>query len=124
LAVDPNFAVAASNLAWVYAQQGTNLDVALGLAQRAKQLMPELPSITDTLAWVIYKKGVYVSALPLLQECVEKEPGSAMFHYHLGLTYLGLGEKAKGKVQMQTALRLKLPKNDADTAEEAIRGAH
>ena len=35
----------------------TNLDVALGRAQKAKSLMPESPSITDTLAWVLYKKG-------------------------------------------------------------------
>ena len=82
LAINPNFAIAASNLAWVYTKQGGNLDVALGLAQKAKQLMPELDSITDTLAWVQYKKGSYISAKPLLQECVRKAPQYAPYHYH------------------------------------------
>ena len=49
----------------VYTRQGGNLDIALGLAQKAKQIMPELDSITDILAWVQYKKGAYSSAIPL-----------------------------------------------------------
>jgi hypothetical protein len=52
-------------MAWVDAQEGKNLDVALGMAQKAKSLLPELPSATDTLAWVMYKKGNYGGALPL-----------------------------------------------------------
>src|SRR5262249_26600404 len=62
---DPNFAIANANLAWLDVQAGENLDVALGRAQKAKSLMPDLPSITDTLAWVMYKKGNYTGAMPL-----------------------------------------------------------
>ena len=65
LQADPNFVVANANLAWVDAQEGKDLDVALGMAQKAKSLMPDQPSITDTLAWVMYKKGNYASAIPL-----------------------------------------------------------
>ena len=120
LAIDPNFAIAASNLAWVYAEQGARLDTALGLAQKAKQLMPQLPSVTDTLGWVMYKKGIYVSALPLLQECVEKDPKSALYRYHLGMTLLGLGEKTKAKTQLQAALNLDLSGQDAKAAGQAL----
>ena len=42
LAIDPNSALAANNLAFLYVKQGGNLDLALGLAQKAKQFMPEL----------------------------------------------------------------------------------
>ena len=42
LEVDPNFAVANANMAWVDAQEGKDLDVALGMAQKAKSLMPEV----------------------------------------------------------------------------------
>src|SRR4029077_17923007 len=74
LAIDPSSAVAANNLAFLYVKQGGNLDLALGLAQKAKQFMPEANQISDTLGWVLYKKGDYASALPLLQECVDKQP--------------------------------------------------
>jgi len=124
LAMDSNFAVAASNLAWVYAEQGKNLDTALGLAQKAKQQMPQLSSISDTLGWVMYKKRLYLSALPLLQECVDKEPKSAVYHYHLGMTMLGLGEKIKAKSQLLAALQLKLAGPDADAARQALGTAN
>src|SRR5256885_5335649 len=90
---DSNAAVANANLAWVYAMQGKNLDYALGLAQKAKQLLPDVESITDTLAWVEYKKGSYAAALPLLQDCVAKQPNHATFRYHLGMALIATGDK-------------------------------
>jgi tetratricopeptide (TPR) repeat protein len=120
LAINPNFAIAASNLAWVYTKQGGNLDVALGLAQKAKQLMPELDSITDTLAWVQYKKGSYITAKPLLQECVRKAPQYAPYRYHLGMVLAASGEKAKAKTELEAALRMKLSAEDATDARQAL----
>jgi tetratricopeptide (TPR) repeat protein len=121
LQADPNFAVANANLAWVDAQEGKDLDVALGMAQKAKSLMPEVASITDTLAWVLYKKGNYSGALPLFQDCVKKTPDSAEFHYHLGLTLIASGQKATGKAQLQAALQLnKLKAEDKEQAKQAL----
>ena len=120
LSADPNFPVANANMAWVDAQEGKNLDVALGRAQKAKSLMPEVPSITDTLGWVMYKRGSYSSAVPILQECVQKSPDSAKFRYHLGMTLLAAGQKAKGKEQLETALRMNLDTPDAQQARQAI----
>src|SRR5262249_9771126 len=42
-----NAPVAANNLAFIYADQGTNLDVALQLASSAKQQMPDNPQVDD-----------------------------------------------------------------------------
>jgi tetratricopeptide (TPR) repeat protein len=111
LAIDPDFAVANANMAWVDAQEGKDLDVALGMAQKAKSKMPELPSITDTLAWVMYKRGNYSAAIPLLQDCVQKVPNSAEYHYHLGVVLTAAGQKDKGKSQLQAALQMKQLKN-------------
>jgi Tfp pilus assembly protein PilF len=124
LSADPNFPIAIANIAWVDAQEGKNLDVALGMAQKAKSLMPEMPSITDTLGWVMYKRGSYESAVPLLQECVQKSPDSAKFRYHLGMTLLAAGQKAKGKVQLETALRMNLDTPDSQQARLALGGAN
>jgi cellulose synthase operon protein C len=116
LDVDPNFTVALANMAWVDALEGKDLDVALGMAQKAKSQMPELVSITDTLAWVMYKKGNYSGAVPLLEEAVKKAPNSAEFHYHLGMTLIAAGQKDKGRNQLQAALEMKELK-DADAAQ-------
>ena len=121
LAIDPAFAVANANMAWVDAEEGKDLDVALGMAQKAKSEMPELPSITDTLAWVMYKRGNYSGALPLLQDCVQKAPNSAEYHYHLGVVLTAVGQKDKGKSQLQAALQLKQLKNtDAQLARQTL----
>ena len=56
LAINPNSALAANNLAWNYVEYGGNLDVALALAQTAKAQLPDIPGIADTLGWIYYKK--------------------------------------------------------------------
>jgi tetratricopeptide (TPR) repeat protein len=124
LSADPNFPIAIANIAWLDAQESQNLDIALGMAQKAKSLMPEVPSITDTLGWVMYKRGSYDSAVPLLNECVQKLPNSAKFRFHLGMTLLAAGQKAKGKEQLETALRLNLDTSDSQQARLALGGAN
>jgi tetratricopeptide (TPR) repeat protein len=124
LEADPSFAVANANMAWVDVQQGSNLDVALSRAQKAKSLMPDAPSVSDTLAWVMYKRGNYAAAMPLLQECVQKSPDSSQFHYHLGLTLIAAGQKAKGREQLESALRLKLDNADALQAQQLLAAAN
>jgi Tfp pilus assembly protein PilF len=118
---DPNFAVAIANMAWVDAQEGKDLDVALGMAQKAKSLMPEVPSISDTLAWVMYKKGNYAGAVPLLQDCVKRSPDSAQYRYHLGLALIAAGQKETGKTQLRAALQMnKLEAADTEQAKQAL----
>lgn len=125
LDVDPNFAVALANMAWVDALEGKDLDVALGMAQKAKSQLPELPSITDTLAWVMYKKGNYSGAVPLLEEAVKKAPASAAYRYHLGMSLVAAGQTEKGKGQLQAALQMKqLKETDAEQARQALAQAN
>jgi len=120
LAIDPNFPIASANLAWVYAQQGTNLNVALSLAQSAGDKLGRVTSITDTLAWVQYKKGLYSSAVSLLDGCVKQEPKSPVYHYHLGLALLKSGDKKRAKLSLQEALRLNLSGDDATDARQVL----
>jgi tetratricopeptide (TPR) repeat protein len=120
LAIDPNFVFAINNLAWMYATEGKNLDVALGLAEKAKQLQPDSPAATDTLAWIEYKKGLYADAISMLEECVAKQPGSPVFHYHLGMALLASGEKKKSKTHLETSLRLKLNGEEAQAARRGL----
>jgi len=89
-----------------YVKQGGNVDAAFQLAQKARQLLPELDSITDTLAWVDYKRGDYAAALPLLRECVQKAPDRPSYRYPPGMVLIAKGDHEKGREELQNALRL------------------
>ena len=120
LAIDPGFALAANNLAWLLAQTGGNLDVALSLAEKAKQLQPEMLNSSDTLGWIEYKKGIYQDAIQLFRECVAKAPGSATYRFHLGLALVAAGDTRQGKAQLQAALRLNLPAENTAQARQTL----
>ena len=62
-------------------------DVALSLAQIARQKMPDSPSAADTLAWAYYQKGLYGYAADLLQEALRNSPENPTYHYHIGMVY-------------------------------------
>ena len=68
--VDPEAAVAANNLAWLYAEANENLDRALSLAQRATAKLPNLAETHDTLGWVHYKRNLVELAIPLFEKSV------------------------------------------------------
>jgi tetratricopeptide (TPR) repeat protein len=106
LSIDPKAAVAANNLAWIYAEGGGNLDVALGLAQTAKSQLPDSPEVSDTLGWVLYKKGLPKLAVRILRESVNKSPRNAVYRYHLGLAYAisGAGDDARTALEQALAL--------------------
>lgn len=120
LAEDPSFAVALANTAWVDAQEGKDLDIALGMAQKAKSMEPDVPAITDTLGWILYKRDNYAAAIPLLQDCVRKAPESGEFRFHLGMALLGEGRKANAKENLQTSLGMKLDSAEAQQAQQAL----
>jgi putative PEP-CTERM system TPR-repeat lipoprotein len=118
LAIDSRAPVAANNLAWLQAEAGEDLDVALQLAQAAVSASPDTPEITDTLGWIYYKKNLPQQAIPQFERSVSKEPGNATFHYHLGLAYLQAGDADRGRASLRRALSAGA---DAGTAAEIKR---
>jgi tetratricopeptide (TPR) repeat protein len=106
LEIDPRAAVASNNLAWIYAEHGGNLDTALQLARTAKEQLPDIPQVNDTLGWIYVKKGLYSLAVPLLKAAADKDPKRAGFQYHLGMAYFGSNEKANAKAALERALKM------------------
>jgi tetratricopeptide (TPR) repeat protein len=100
-----NAPVAANNLAIIYADEGGNLDVALQLAQAAKQRLPDNPDVDDTLGWIYYKKDLPALAVQPLEESLKRRPHPEVF-YHLGLTYAKLGDAAKARDALERALKM------------------
>ena len=115
LAIDPNAAIAANNLAWLYCEEGGDLDKALELARRAKQALPNVARVSGTLAWIYYRRQLYDSAVPLLQEAARQQPNDAQLRFHLAAALQGAGKKAQAREELDAALKLDAGlRNDQD----------
>lgn len=122
LRLNPRFAPAANNLAWILVDHGGNLDVALGHAQTAREHQPDDPRIADTLGWIYFKKNTSLLAVSLLKEAAEKLPTEPLVHYHLGIVQAKNGDTAAAKRSLQTALTLNQHFAGADEAKKVIGG--
>ncbi|MCS7089713.1 MAG: tetratricopeptide repeat protein [Verrucomicrobiota bacterium] len=118
LEIQPRYAPALNNLAWLLAEYLDELDRAYELARQAVDLRPDEPASSDTLGWILFKRGEYNRALPLLQESARRLPEEAEVQFHLGMTHYMLGEETAARVALQTAIRLR---PDFPQAEEAKR---
>ena len=121
MTIDPRAAVAANNLAYLYAEEGGNLDTALQLAQTAKQVLPEAPEVSDTLGFVYLKKNLASLAIQPLLDSTTKDANNPIYHFHLGLAYAQSGAKTKARESLNRALALSQTFPGADQARQALR---
>lgn len=104
---NPGAAVAANNLAWIYAEEGDKLDDALRLAQSAAARLPENPEVQDTIGWIYYKKELPALAVPAFEKSVEKAPENPTYHYHLALALAKAGDTQRARQAVAQAIKLK-----------------
>jgi len=120
VAISPEAAVASNNLAWIYAEKGENLDVALQLAQTAVRKAPDSAPMLDTLGWIQLKQERYPAAAEAFEKGASLSPKVPEYQYHLGLAHQKLGNFAKSKQAFEAALKLKPDYKDARTALDAL----
>jgi len=120
LKINPKFTPAANNLAYIYAEHGGNIDVALNLAQMAKEQVPDDPHISDTLGWIYYKKNVPSRAEVYLKEAAEKIPDQPLVRYHLGMAYYKSGNLNLAKKELNEALKINSGFPGADEARATL----
>lgn len=118
--LDPENEITLNNLAYLLAETGGNLDVALTYAQRAKQKSPQLLEISDTLGWIYLKKNLSDNAVEIFQTLVSKSPDNSSFHYHLGMALYQKGDKAKALKELQAALQTKPDKIEEQKIRDLI----
>lgn len=106
LKIDSKLAPAANNLAWILAEQGKDLDVALSYAQTARHQRPDDPNIADTLGWIYVKKKAYLLAIEQLKEASEKLPQDPIVQFHYGIALYKNGDVAKAKRALEASLKL------------------
>jgi tetratricopeptide (TPR) repeat protein len=103
LSMNPNFVAALNNLAYLDAERLNDLEKAYDLARKARALRPQDPLVSDTLGWVLYKRGEYQQALTVLQESAAKIPDNPEIQFHLGMTAYAMGQTDLAKVALQKA---------------------
>ncbi|HEU6449352.1 MAG TPA: tetratricopeptide repeat protein [Verrucomicrobiae bacterium] len=122
LAVDPKFAPALNNLACLYADEFGQLDRAYALASSARNLLPDNPSVSDTLGWVLCKKGQYAWSLSLLRESANELPGKPEVQFHLGVASNLSGDREAARIAFRRALQSGAEFPDRAECERQLAG--
>ena len=112
--------LALNNLAMVYSERFDQVDKALDLAKRARTAFPNNPSLADTLGWVMFRKGDYRNALPLLQEGAAKLTDNPEVQYHLAMVQYMLGDEAAARAALQKAVQLPAPFPQKEEAQQRL----
>ena len=110
LALDPDNDTAINNYAYYLALGGGDLDKAEELSRKAVGNQPENPTYIDTLAWILYLKGLYPEALELQEKAMEtlspEAESSGEYWDHLGDIQYMNGQKDKAVESWKKALEL------------------
>jgi uncharacterized protein (TIGR02996 family) len=127
LAERPQNVVALNDLAYALASQQRDLDRALELAQKAKQLQGDSAAIADTLGYVYLKRGLQPAAIEQFQYAIDRaeqhaEP-AAVFRYHLGLALRADGNDAAAAEALEKALAEDADFEGADIAQRELEAA-
>jgi tetratricopeptide (TPR) repeat protein len=118
--IEPGNAIVLNNLAFLMAETGSDLDQALTMAQRAKQLLPNLYEVSDTLGWIYLKKNLSDNAIQIFRDLVEKQPKHSTYRYHLGMAFSQKGDKPRAIKELQEALKSNPPKEEKSKIEDLI----
>jgi tetratricopeptide (TPR) repeat protein len=110
--LDPKQPIAKNNLAWLLAESAAEdpeqLDRALELARDAREILPDNPSVADTLGWVMLKKDIPGAAIPLFREAIvtleQGDPTRAQIRLHLAQAYVRSEEASQAIKELEQAL--------------------
>ncbi len=120
LKIQPDHPVALNNLAFIKAEEGTDLDEALTMAQKARQKLPSSPFIRDTLGWIYIKKNLSDDAVRTLRELIVEEPNNPSFRYHYGMALLQKGDKPSARRELEAAIRNNPSREDLTKIRELL----
>jgi Flp pilus assembly protein TadD len=111
---------AANNLAWLLTEHGGDKEKALRLAETAKEAAPNDPGISDTLGWVLYKRGVYQRAVGLLRESAAQLPQNPTVQYHLAMASQKVGDVEGARKAFERAVSSPASFPEKEEARKAL----
>ena len=118
LEINPSDAYALNYLGYWWADEGRNLEQAIGLIERAVEERPGSGFFVDSLGWVHFKLGNPQKAVGYLERATELEPSDPEITGHLGDVYWVLGRYDEARFKWRLALSL-----SADETERAMLSA-
>jgi len=118
IALDPENANALNYLGYTYADMGENLDEAESLIRKALKHKPDDGYITDSLGWVLYKKGLYQESLVYLEKAVTLTSDDPIILEHLGDAYLKLNDIENAIKYYRESLEIKT--DDTESLENKL----
>jgi predicted Zn-dependent protease len=77
-------------------------------------------SLVDTYGWVRYRSADYAAALAALQRAAARAPDSKVIRFHLGMTELALGERARARDDLEAAVAGAATFTGADEARATL----
>lgn len=123
VASNPDESQACNNLAYLLAESGSNLDEALKYAQRAAELAPQSPAYADTLGWILYRQGLYPSAIKYLEQAGANS-ADVRWRYHLAMAYAKAGDYTHGQATLVAALKADPNVPEAKLALAVVQASH
>jgi tetratricopeptide (TPR) repeat protein len=99
---------AANDLAFLLAEDATDLQVAQRYAERAVRLQPS-PETLDTLGYVKLRQGAAEEAVGLFERALARQPEYATARYHLALALIEKGEPVAARQALEEALARPFP---------------
>jgi len=115
----PGSMVVANNLASLLTDHRTDeasLDRAYSLVASLQK--SPIPHFKDTVGWVQYRRGNFKDSTSLLEQAATELPSIATVRYHLGMSYIAIGQNTKAVEQLEKARTL--ASND-NSLQEKIR---
>jgi len=99
LELNPAYAIAANNIAWLMIKQKKGGAVAM--ADRAAALAPKNPSVLDTLAQAQAEEGQLPKAIVTAKQVLVLAPNAPRYRLSLAKLYLRAGDKSKARDELQ-----------------------
>jgi|LNFM01.2.fsa_nt_gb tetratricopeptide (TPR) repeat protein len=121
LKADPKSQLAANNLAMLLIEYKTD-DASKQRARELSKLLADAkePAYLDTIGWVEYKFGDYQKASEYLERAIQGAPDAALIRYHLGMAYVGLGNKVLAKDNLKQAVDANIDFKGLDEAKAEL----
>jgi tetratricopeptide (TPR) repeat protein len=96
-----------SKIADVHVQMGRDLEKAIGLYEKAIELIPALPDLYTNLAQVYIKINSPKQAIPYIKKAIEINEESAEYHHLLGLAYCLISDWPSAIMTLRRAVGLR-----------------
>jgi tetratricopeptide (TPR) repeat protein len=120
LALNPRYAEAANNLAWLLSEKFGDNRKAFPIAETAYGSAPNDPHIADTFGWIVYRMGDVKRAVTVLTPSAEKLPNAPGIQYHLGMALLGARDTAGARRALARAVNSTAPFADREAAQKVL----